>query len=327
MKRMIACCLLLVLALFGCTETKNTQYYMMDTVMSFSITGENAIAAERAIADRVAQLETVFSPTREDSELFRVNENAGSAMEVSRDFANLLALSLKASAETQGAFDVTLGGAVELWAHGKVPASEELEAQVTGSEKISLFENTLQTQKGLKLNFGAVAKGYASDCAKEILEEYEIPRALLSLGGNIYAHGEKEDGTPWNIGVRDPWGEAQDWLGILTARDEFIIASGDYERGFEEDGVRYHHILDPKTRRPATSDLRETVVVSQNGSRGDILSTALFVMGEEKAVAYWKNTRDFEMILVSSDGRVLITPNLKERFTLTKDSYILEVIG
>lgn len=324
MKRMIACCLFLVLTLFGCAETKNTQYYMMDTVMTFSLTGERAADAERAIADRVAHLETVFSPTREDSELFRVNQNSGSRMEVSSDFAKLLELSLHA--ETLGAFDVTLGGAVELWSQGKVPANETLEAQVTGCEKVSLSENTIQTEKGLKLNFGAVAKGYASDCAKEILEDYEIPRALLSLGGNLYAHGVKEDGTPWNIGVRDPWGEAQDWLGILQAENEFIIASGDYERGFEENGVRYHHILDPKTRRPAESDLRETVVVSKNGSRGDILSTALFVMGKEKAVDYWKSMRDFEMILVSSDGRILITPGLAARFTLSQDSYILEVI-
>ena len=294
--------------------------------MSFSLTGENAREAERAIADRVAELETVFSPTREDSELFRVNAQSGSEVEISTDFLLVLGMSIVANEDTFGAFDATLGGAVELWSQEKVPASEELAAQVVGLDNLSLFRDKLQVTEGLKLNFGAVVKGYASDCAKEILETYEIPRALLSLGGNIYAHGEKEDGTPWNIGVRDPLGEAQDWLGILQAENEFIIASGDYERVFEENGVRYHHILDPKTKRPAESDLHETVVVSQKGSCGDILSTALFVMGEEKAVEYWKNTRDFEMILVSSDGRVLITPNLKERFTLTKDSYILEVI-
>ncbi len=323
MKRMSCVLLLLVFMLCGCSKQVNTQYYMMDTVMTFSLDGKNAHDAERAIANRIAELEKVFSPTREDSELFRVNR--GEVQTLSRDFETLLTMSL--NAETNHAFDVTLGGVVDLWSQGSVPPQEDLAAQVTGEENLSFSDGKLTLAPGLKLNFGAVAKGYASDCAKEILEEQEIPRALLSLGGNIYAHGTKADGAPWNIGVRDPWSEEQGWLGILTASDEFIIASGDYEREFEENGVKYHHIIDPATRKPAESDLRETVVISQNGSRGDMLSTALFVLGEERAVEYWKDTRDFEMILVCADGRILITPNLAKRFALTNSAYILEVIG
>lgn len=325
MKRMIA--LLAVLLLCGCTKQVDTQYYMMDTVMSFSLEGAQTKEAEAALSEKISALERVFSPTLPESELVRVNAASGSEVSLSKTFADVLEISLKASEETGGAFDVTLGSVIALWQKQEVPPSALLEAQITGNETVDLSNRMLKTEPGVQLNFGAVAKGYAADCAKTILEEYEIPRALLSLGGNIYAKGEKADGRPWQVGVRDPNGTASDWLGILQVRDKFVIASGDYERYFEQGGVRYHHILDPKTRAPAQSDLRETVVVNTNGSRGDILSTALFVMGEDEAIAFWRARKDFEMILVSQDGRVLITPNLKETFTLTNDTYELEVVA
>lgn len=325
MKRILA--VLAVFLLCGCAKQVDTQYYMMDTVMSFSLEGAQAKEAEAALSEKISALERVFSPTLPESELVRVNAQSGNLVSVSKPFEDLLRLSLRASEETGGAFDVTLGGAIALWQKQEVPQQSLLKAQVSGREAVTLSDGMLQTKPGVLLHFGAVAKGYAADCAKEILEEYEIPRALLSLGGNLYAKGEKQDGSPWLVGVRDPAGSASDWLGILQVRDAFVIASGDYERYFEQDGVRYHHILDPETRAPAESDLRETVVIGTSGSRGDMLSTALFVMGEDAAISFWRAHRDFEMVLVSKDGRVLITPNLKETFTLTKDTYRLEVIA
>lgn len=316
----------MLLLLFGCSREVRTQYYMMDTVMTFALYGDTAQEAERALSDRIAALENVFSPTREESELVAVNRAAGTPVQVSPDFAELLGRSLAANAETNGAFDPTLGGVIELWQRETVPAERELSQTVHGCEYVKLSGETVQTAPGLKLNFGAVAKGYASDCAKRILEEYHVENALLSLGGNLYAKGTRKDGNPWLVGVRDPNGTQEEWLGTLPVRDAFLIASGDYERFFEEDGVRYHHILDPNTAYPAQSDLRETVVVCDDGTRGDILSTALFVMGSEDAVTYWRTQGGFDMILVRKDNTVLVTSGIAEEFTLTAEGYSLEVV-
>lgn len=321
MKRLI-CLLLPLLFLVGCSQTVTAQYYMMDTVMSFELRGEHAKEAERLIADEIAALETVFSPTRDDSELSRVNQLSGSATPISETFANLLQTSLSAAKETDGAFDPTLGGAIKLWRQGSVPPPETLDALVTGYETVTADQNSVTVPSGLTLDFGAVAKGYASDRAKAILEEHNIPRALLSLGGNVYAKG---GGSPWIVGVRDPNGEASDWLGLLTVQDCFLVASGDYERFFESDGVRYHHILDPKTRKPAQSDLRETVIVCDSGTRADILSTAMFVKGSEGAIEFWEKSQDFDMILVTNDT-VFVTKGIAVTFELTNPAYRLEVI-
>lgn len=321
MKRLI-CLLLPLMFLVGCSETVSAQYYMMDTVMSFELHGEHAKETERLIADEIAALETVFSPTRDDSELSRVNAMSGSTAPISETFAELLETSLAAADETDGAFDPTLGSAIKLWRSGSVPSPEVLKTLVTGYEAVAADETGVTAPRGLLFDFGAVAKGYASDRAKEILEENNVSRALLSLGGNVYAKG---GGSPWLVGVRDPNGEASDWLGILAVQDCFLVASGDYERFFEEDGVRYHHILDPNTLMPAQSDLRETVIVCDSGTRADILSTALFVKGCEGAIEFWKRSQDFDMILVQNDT-VFVTKGIAVAFELTNPAYRLEVI-
>jgi len=318
-------CLLALCLLAGCSDVVNTQYYMMDTVMSFEIHGENAKSAEREIADKIADLEKMFSPTREDSELSRVNAASGTEVRLSEEFAHLLEVSLEVSEETGGAFDPTLGAAAKLWREGTVPVAEKLSALTVGHENVRLNGTTVLAPHSLEFDFGAVAKGYASDRAKEILDTYKVDRALLSLGGNLYVRGTKRGGKPYLVGVRDPNGEPEEWLGMLAASDVFVVASGDYERYFEQDGIRYHHILDSTTRAPAKSDLRETVIMCDSGTRADVLSTALFVMGSETAVEYWKKHRDFELVLVKDDA-VLITPALESAFTLTNPAYRLEVI-
>lgn len=325
MKRVLPL-LLALLLLAGCTKKIETQYYMMDTVMTFTLYGENAKEAERALSDRVAALEKVFSPTDAESELVTVNRAAGTSVQVSEDFASLLDACLAANTETEGAFDPTLGAVIDLWNKETVPSAEELSQCKVGCDAVRLEGTSLQTETGIELNFGAAAKGYASDCAKEILEENGIEHALLSLGGNVYAHGGKPNGEPWMVGVRDPNGDASEWLGVVQIKDGFLIASGDYERYFEQNGFRYHHILDPLIRTPAMSDLRECVIIGENGTRGDILSTALFVMGYDRAVEYWREHRDFEMILVREDNAVLVTEGISSAFTLTGEEYTLEVI-
>ena len=307
MKRICWACLALVLCLTGCAHEVSTQYFMMDTVMSFTIDGEQAKPAEHAVVEEIARLEQIFSPTREDSELTLVNK--GKIKTQSATFDEVLQVSRAAKGKTGGAFDPYLGALITLWGKGKVPDAK-----------------TIQRAPRNRLNFGGVVKGYASERVREILDTYQIPRAVISLGGNVYVRGTHEDGAPWVVGVRDPDGGSADTIGVIRASDQFLIASGDYERFFEQDGVRYHHILDTKTGAPAQTDLREVVIVNRDGTWGDIYSTALFVMGSEKALDFWRKSNDFEAILVKKDHTVLVTAGLRDAFTLTDSGYTMQVV-
>ena len=168
-------------------------------------------------------------------------------------------------------------------------------------------------EKGVELDLGAVAKGYTGDQLMALLAREGIASAIVELGGNVQALGTKPDGSPWRVAVRDPAGDGS--VGVVEVVDQAVVTSGGYERYFEEDGVRYWHIIDPATGWPARSGLASVTVVGESGLLCDGLSTALFVMGREGALEHWRQHRDFEAVLVSEDGSVTITAGLEGRFT------------
>lgn len=179
----------------------------------------------------------------------------------------------------------------------------------------------LVLEEGMELDLGAIAKGYTGDCLMEILKQYGVSGGLLDLGGNIQFFGTKPDQTAWKIAVKDPFDGSRQ-IGILELRGEgAVVTSGNYERYFVDDaGVRYGHILDPETGRPVESDLASVTIVGGTGTESDGLSTALFVKGKEGAIRFWRENRNFGMILVGQDGCVLVTENLAPGFELNRDS-------
>ena len=184
----------------------------------------------------------------------------------------------------------------------------QLNAVCTGGGEAALPD-------GYMVDLGAVAKGYLGDKLAEMLKDDGVTSALLDLGGNIRAVGEKPDGSPWRIAVRDPAGEGV--IGTLPLRDETAATSGGYERYFvDEDGEIRWHIIDPATGYPAKAGLISVTVIGKDGLRCDGLSTALFVMGREKSVSFWRERRDFEMILVTDDG-VILSEKLAENLGLS----------
>lgn len=198
---------------------------------------------------------------------------------------------------------------------------------LTGYELIEQKENSVIIPDGTQLDFGAVAKGYTGDRVSALMkEEYGVTSALLNLGGNVQAIGRKPDGTPWRIGIRDPYGE--DMLGTLEVEDAAVITSGGYERFFAgEDGTIYWHIIDPSTGYPADSGLLSVTVTGQEGTVCDALSTALFVMGADSATAYWKAHAGFDMILVTEQEEIYVTEGIAEQFEITSTQFSIKILN
>ena len=340
----IAC---MMLALSGCAKEASRQVYAMDTVMNFTVYGKNAEDVLSSMEQRVQELENLFSRTRSASEVSRLNET-GEA-DVSFEVYALLETAKEAAKATGGAFDVTIAPVVSAWGFTedacRVPEEGELETllETVGSERMELSETAdgyrVSLGDGQSIDLGGIAKGYASDCMADLFLDYGVDHALAPLAGNILAWGAKPDGTPWRIGIQDPQ-RADANVGVLQLENAFAVTSGAYERYFEQDGKTYHHIIDPATGYPAESDLTSVTIVMDwsqekldgktgNGTICDALSTALFVMGEEKAVEFWRSgAYDFDMVLVTADGRLLATSGVADIFSPTEGSgYVYEAIS
>ena len=163
-------------------------------------------------------------------------------------------------------------------------------------------------------DLGAVAKGFAAREAEAAIRDAGGTSAMLDLGGNVTVIGAKEDGSPWRVAVKDPR-DTGSYLCVLALTDVTLSTSGGYERYFEEDGVRYHHIIDPETGYPADSGLLSVTVVSADHLLADALSTALFVAGPEEALDFWRSRDDFELVLCTGQGELLVTEGLEDVFT------------
>lgn len=306
----------------GAAHEASEEFFAMDTKMTVRVYGEGAADAVKAAKERLLALDALWSPTREGSDVARLNESAGKSVAPAPETMKLLLLSRQVSEATDGALDVTLAPLLGLWGFTggdhRVPSAEEIAAAqgLTGAEKLALDEaaGTARLAQGSSVELGAVAKGYAGELAAAELKARGVRSALLDLGGNIETVGARPDGTPWRVGLRNPFGGAL--LGTVAVEDSAVVTSAIDQRFFvDAAGNRYWHILDPATSAPARSGLASVTVVAKSGGRADALSTALFVMGAERAAAFWRARQDFEMVLVGMDGHVQITPGLAACFT------------
>ncbi len=373
MKRLTAYVLLLALLLAGCggsadpdTAQESIQVIAMDTAMLITTYGERSPAAAYACEDVIRDLEAKFSRTVEDSDVSRLNAAGGEAVAISLDTFTLLNQAQHCWRAAQG-FDITIAPLAAAWGFAggeeyRVPSREEIDALLTLVDQgaVSCTSKTREEDPadyedeasytaalgpGQAIDLGGIAKGYAADKIVKVLQEHDVPRANINLGGNVLAYGDRPDGTPWRVGIQDPAraDEQNAFAGVLALTDSFAVTSGGYQRYFEEGGKRYHHIIDPATGCPADSGLASVTVVADafktqqpwNGTMCDAYSTALFVMGEEKALEFWRSCRDlvaeeplFQLVLVTEDGRVVVTEGLADRFALDESSgYTLEVVS
>ena len=300
--------------------------FAMDTVMRVTANGTEAEDAVTAAVAEINRLDALFSVGNENSDIAKLNVEHTAV--VSDDTFSLVQRSLQLYQDTDGALNITVYPLMEAWGFTtgeyRVPEQTEidglLQTMQIGEIRCDSQTKTVILPEQTKIDLGAIAKGYTSARLMEIFEGYDISSAMVSLGGNVQVKGSKPDGTSWKVAVEDPFSDSENaYAGILSVADKAVVTSGTYERYFEKDGKRYHHILDPATGYPAEKGLASVTIVSDDGTLADALSTALFVMGKEKAVAYWKaHAKEFDVILIEDDGTISVSEGIENVFSCEK---------
>lgn len=308
----------------GCSEPQASEstvnFEAMDTYVTITVYGDESEAASEKAMDEILLLDSRLSAVTGGSKIYNLNQKKTATL--SDDTVTLIKEALEISEATGGAFDITIYPIVKLWGFAggdqHVPEQSEIDLALAGvgSDNVTIDENTgeVTLADDCEIDLGGIAKGYTGDMLMEIFEEAEVSGAVVSLGGNIVIYGDKPDGTAWNIAIEDPDNTSEYICSLSLAGGVSVVTSGGYERYFEENGVRYHHIMDPKTGYPADSDLLSVTIISKNGTQADALSTALFVMGREEAVSFWETNEEYEfdMVLMDSDRNVYITEGIED---------------
>ncbi|MGD8353466.1 MAG: FAD:protein FMN transferase [Pseudomonadota bacterium] len=288
----------------------------MGTIVDMVAYGKEETAAGAAAQafTRMTEIESLAHYSDKDGAVNRIRNGEGA--EVKGDLSNILSTAMEVSRATSGAFDPTLGALVYLWGFGReeptLPEPARIEEAFGGSgwERVPAKDCC---PEGLKIWFdlGGVAKGYAVDDAVKVLETSGIRAGIVNAGGDLRTFGEKPGSGSWKIGIQDPE-NPRELAGILQLGDAAVATSGDYQRYFEKDGIRYHHILDPSTGYPAHSGLRGTTVIAPDCATADALATAAFVLGPERGLALLERWPDTEGVLITEDGEILTTSGIGE---------------
>ncbi len=302
------------------TDPAVRDVFAMDTYMTLTAYGDGKEEAVDAAEAEITRLDTMLSTGNPDSEIAKVNA-AGNGL-LSEDAAYLVERSLELYESTGGKFDIAIYPVMKAWGFAdqnfRVPDAEELQTLLenTDASKISLNEATdeLQLPEGMEIDLGGIAKGYTSSRIMEIYKSLGITSGLVNLGGNVQALGSKPDGSLWRVAVQSSNSE-EDYLGVLSISDRAVITSGGYERYFEQDGITYHHIIDPSTGYPANNGLTSVTIVSEDGTLADGLSTSMFILGREQAADYWQQHKDeFDMILLDDNNALWVTEGIADSF-------------
>jgi len=312
--------------------------FLMDTLVSIRVFGTNEDALREAVREAYAEMHRIADLTDRfpaagsaacaASNVCQINRMAGvRPVRVDKDVFAMLEMARNYHNLTGGAFDVTIGPVMGLWGFGdkspRVPGDDEIKASLVSvnNDNVRLDAKTLSVfleKKGMILDLGAVAKGYATEKAVQVLKKNGIKKALIDAGGTIRVIGNSVGNTPWRIGIKNP-ASMGDIVAVVSLTDMAAVTSGDYYRYFEAKGRRWNHILDPRTGYPATEN-RSVTVVAKDAALADVLSTALFVLEPEKALEKARQL-GVEVFIVRADSRILYTPGLQGRMEL------LEVTG
>jgi len=307
--------------------------FAMGGLIQYKLYGdeENTTLAFEEMSQLFLDLDQEFSANREDSTLSLINAEASSqAMPISQAMLEILQLSLEIEQASLGAFNPVIGPLVKLWKIGfeaaHVPSDEEIQLTLPllNSKDMVLENDPLQIsfqKPGMALDLGSVVKGYAAELAMNLCQKHKLQGALISVNGNLAIYGQRPEGALWNVGIVDPRGENGEVVGSIALEKVTVATSGDYERYFEVEGVRYHHLLDSKTGYPAETDLISVSIFSPDGALADALSTATFILGHQQGEALLKNYDEIDYLLIDQDFKLWASPAIRDQFRLMAKNY------
>ena len=319
----------ILLSTTGCSSNlKNKSQYpvsstefVLNTVSTVTIYSDNKENDPNEVINDsfklCRQYENMLSRTIEGSEIDRINKSNGETIEVSSEVSDLLNTSLKYSQLTNGNFDVTIEPVSSLWdfqSESAVPPDKELidkNINFVDYTQVDVNGNTVTLNNpNTAIDLGAIAKGYIADRMKEFLIEKGVTSAIINLGGNILAIGERDENKPFNIGIQSPTEEQNQVIGSVEINNKSVVTSGVYERYFEYKGKRYHHILNPNTGYPVENELLSVTIISDKSVDGDALSTGCFVLGLEKGMELINSLENVEAIFITKDNKLKVSDGI-----------------
>ncbi|WP_291653886.1 FAD:protein FMN transferase [Clostridium sp.] len=306
---------------------------LMGTVVTVTLYDSNDENVLDKVFNKVKELESTLSINENGTLVDKINESAGiEPVKVDYDTYTVIKKGLEYAKLSNGLFDISVGPIVKLWNIGlpeaKVPTQEEINSKVplVGYSDIELNDEestVFLKRQGMIIDLGGVAKGYTADVISDILTEEGVKSAIIDLGGNIFAHGSKVDGSTWTIGIQNPFSDRGDIIGKITVKNKSIVTSGIYERYIEKDGIKYHHILSPKTGYPYENEIAGITIISDKSSDGDALSTSVFAMGVDEGMKFINTQDGIDAIFVTKDNKVYITDGIRDIFKLTNTDFTL----
>ena len=322
---LLCVCLLLPLCACSRNEPVQKQIFAMDTVMNLTAYGKYANDGISAAVGVINAMDDMLDPNNEGSYTTLINNAEGKNVIVTPQVNEMLSTALSVYKLSGGALDLSVYPLYEAWGEfkeetGRIPSDDEIKELRQklgfGKTEITDFEGeanySVRMPAGTQISFGAVAKGCASKYAIDAMRKNGVTSGIVSLGGNVQTLGTKPDS----------------YVGTLTVGETAIITSGSYQRYFiGPDGMKYHHLIDPSTGKPADNDLVSVTIVCSDGTLADCLSTAMFILGESAALKYWRENGGFDMIMITKDNEILCTTGLLEMFTLTNSTdYTLKMV-
>ncbi len=329
---LISCCALCSILFLSCTKEQPRTQAVMDTVCSVNLFNDGTKQLYDKIFFRLNEIEQTFSVTVPYSEISKINSMAGiSSVEVNDDVIKVLTIALQIAKISNEAFNPIAGSLIDLWGintdHAKVPQETEIQQalELTDLTNIEISANKVYLKKsGTKINLGAIVKGFAADEICTILKEHNVKKAVIDLGGNIYVYGKKSKNEKWIIGIKNPnFPQGQPLLKLLTTETS-IVTSGIYERYFESNGKKYHHIFDLKTGFPSENGVLSATVISSSSLLADALSTTVFVLGSKKSFQLLPSLKqqfnaEISLIFICDDGKILASQDLKNTLESLED--------
>ena len=342
----LAAAFLIVLSCSGCVMHPESSFdksgIAMDTAISLRATGGEAKEAVEESFTRIAQLDALASSQNPQSDVSKINAAAGSHyVQVDPAIYEMISFAKDYSEKSHGSWDISVGIITNLWQIGTdnqhVPAPEEISQamQYVNYKDILLRpedHSVMLAKKGMSIDLGGIAKGYAVDEVRKIYEAHHVESGLINMGASsMYAVGKTGKGRPWNIGIKHPRSDKDGaYLGIISIEDQALSTSGDYERYFIKDGKRYHHIFDPATGYPAESGvMSDSIVIDGSvehaGMLSDLLTTVVFVLGPQKGLDFINGLDGVECEITGTDGTIYATEGFKRHFSdIDPDFHLLK---